>query len=89
MEIDSVVLMIFIGLASLVINSGMLILFDKSPVYYTEEIWLQLFLMSCASTVGMVLSNYLYQYFKVSWSIIILNLQIVFIFAFDVLVMEE
>lgn len=46
-------------------------------------------MMSCASTIGMILSNYMYQCFKVSWSIIILNLQIVVVFAFDVVVMQE
>jgi len=60
MEIDSLVTIIFIGIASMLINSGTLLLFDKNPVEYTQEIWSHLFIMSCASAIGMVLSNHLY-----------------------------
>ena len=45
--------------------------------------------MAVFTTLGTILSNHMYQYFKVSWSVIILNLQIVVAFAFDVIVMSE
>ena len=45
-------------------------------------------MMSIMSTIGLIATNYMYSNFKVSWSIIILNLQIVFVFMFDVLVMK-
>lgn len=87
-SIDNLVMMIFIAVLSLLVNSGALIINDTSPVTYSERLWENLLLISVCSTVGMVLSNEMYQHFKVSWSIIILNLQIVVVFAFDTLVMD-
>ena len=46
-------------------------------------------IIALTGTVGMVLSSQLYYYFKASWSVVILNLQIVFLFSFDVLVEKE
>jgi hypothetical protein len=73
-SIDNLVMMIFIAIGSLLLNSGALIMFDTRPVTYTADLWSNLFVISVCSTIGMVLANEMYQFFKVSWSIIILNL---------------
>lgn len=79
----------YISVLNLIINSGALLVADTSPVRYSQTLWQNLFLISACSAFGMVLSNQMYQHLKVSWSILILNLQIVVVFAFDTLVMEQ
>ena len=72
--VDPVVIVIFISIASLILNSGFLLVFDKHPVMYTQDIINLLILISLTGTAGMVLSSQLYYYFKASWSVVILNL---------------
>jgi drug/metabolite transporter (DMT)-like permease len=70
-------------------NSGFLLIEGPSPLPTSEELWQGLVIMAVFTAIGTILSNHMYQYFKVSWSVIILNLQIVVAFAFDVIVMKE
>ena len=87
--VDPVVIVIFISIASMILNSGFLLIFDSNPVQYSQEIVNLLMMVALTGTAGMVLSSQLYYYFKASWSVVILNLQIVFLFTFDVLVEKE
>jgi drug/metabolite transporter (DMT)-like permease len=87
--VDPVILVIYIGVASLLLNSGLLLVFDSHPVQYTQDIFNLLLVVALTGCAGMTLASYLYYYFKVSWSIVILNLQIVFLFAFDIIVEKE
>ena len=87
--VDPVIIVIFISIASLILNSGFLLIYDSHPVEYTQDILNLLVLISLTGTAGMVLSSQLYYYFKASWSVVILNLQIVFLFSFDTLVEKE
>jgi len=72
--IDDIVMIFYISVLNLIINSGALLVADTSPVRYSQTLWQNLFLISACSAFGMVLSNQMYQHLKVSWSILILNL---------------
>jgi hypothetical protein len=55
--VDPVVLVIFISVASMILNSGFLLMFDTQPVQYTQDIVNLLVVVALTGTAGMILSS--------------------------------
>jgi len=55
--VDPVIIVIFISIASMIFNSGFLLLFDSSPIEYNYTIIKLMVFMALTGTAGMVLSS--------------------------------
>lgn len=62
---------------------------ETNNIVYSAEMVLMLVVMSVTSLIAVLLVNLLFYRFKVSWSKLILTMQIVIVFAFDTFVMGE